>query len=237
MATHPIITEVTAVQLAALVAAGTLEEGCQYKDTTNGVLYLATGVNTYTRATTDDGVVLPTPGAPFTLHTTRTLFGATQDDVGNFAYNVKPGTTDRYDANEPTMIISMEANYEVGGNNYCEFNTDYSSPDAVGRRPFSVLINRANDAMLTTIAGDRIEFFDNDRGVKTIIIDGSGNIGITIESPTAKLHLPASTIAANTAPLKIEAGTLMTNPENGAIEFDGTHLYITIGGVRKQLDN
>jgi hypothetical protein len=56
-------------------------------------------------------------------------------------------------------------------------------------------------------------------------------------APTAKLEIGAQTTAANSAPIKLIAGTLMTTPENGAIEFDGTHIYCTIGGVRKQLDN
>jgi hypothetical protein len=50
--------------------------------------------------------------------------------------------------------------------------------------------------------------------------------------PTAILHLGAGVAAASGAPLKFTAGTLLTTPENGAMEFDGTHLYITIGGVR-----
>lgn len=65
----------------------------------------------------------------------------------------------------------------------------------------------------------------------------AGGLGVFVTAPTARLHLPASTTAAGSSPLKITAGTLMTTPENGAIEFDGTHVYMTIGGVRKQLDN
>jgi len=56
-------------------------------------------------------------------------------------------------------------------------------------------------------------------------------------NPTALLHLAAGTSSASTAPLKIENGTLMTTPENNAIENDGTNLYFTVGGERKQLNN
>lgn len=52
-------------------------------------------------------------------------------------------------------------------------------------------------------------------------------------TPTAYLHLGAGTATANTAPLKLTAGTNLTTPENGAFEFDGTNLYFTVGGVRK----
>jgi hypothetical protein len=61
----------------------------------------------------------------------------------------------------------------------------------------------------------------------------AGNVGIGQSSPTALLHLKAGTATANTAPLKLTAGTNLTTPENGAIEFDGTNIYITVGGVRK----
>lgn len=46
-------------------------------------------------------------------------------------------------------------------------------------------------------------------------------------SPTAKLHLPAGSTAANTAPLKIDSGSLMTTPEAGAIEFLTNLHYFT----------
>lgn len=58
------------------------------------------------------------------------------------------------------------------------------------------------------------------------------NIGIDTLVPTARLHLPAGTVTAKTAPLKFTAGTLMGAVEIGAMEFvdDGTtgHLYITV---------
>ncbi len=55
----------------------------------------------------------------------------------------------------------------------------------------------------------------------------AGAVGIGSSTPTARLHLPASTAAASSAPLKITIGTLMTAPEAGAIEYDGTNLYYT----------
>lgn len=60
--------------------------------------------------------------------------------------------------------------------------------------------------------------------------NGSGLTGVgvgNITTPTARLHLAAGTATANTAPLKIESGVLMTTPEAKAIENDGTRLYWT----------
>ena len=61
----------------------------------------------------------------------------------------------------------------------------------------------------------------------------TGNIGIYVVAPSARLHLPAGTAAANTAPLKLTSGINLTTPEDGTFEFDGTNLYFTTGGVRK----
>jgi hypothetical protein len=47
--------------------------------------------------------------------------------------------------------------------------------------------------------------------------------------------LAAGAAGAGTAPLKLQSGSLNTTPENGALEFDGTHLYFTIGSTRHQL--
>lgn len=76
--------------------------------------------------------------------------------------------------------------------------------------------------------------FSTDNGTtNAITISTAGNVGIKTGSPTARLHLPAGTATANTAPLKLSAGTNLTTVEDGAFEFDGTNLYFTVGGVRK----
>lgn len=67
------------------------------------------------------------------------------------------------------------------------------------------------------------------------IFNGGGNVGIGTIAPTALLHLKAGTATAGTAPLKFTSGTLMTTPENGAIEYDGSNIYQTSGGVRQTL--
>jgi hypothetical protein len=61
----------------------------------------------------------------------------------------------------------------------------------------------------------------------------SGRIGIGVSAPAARLHLAAGAAAAGRAPLKLEAGTNLTTPENGTLEYDGTSLYFTVGGVRR----
>ena len=63
----------------------------------------------------------------------------------------------------------------------------------------------------------------------------TGRVGLGLETPTARLHLPAGTTAASSAPLKLTAGVNMTVVENGAFEYDGTDLWFTTGGVRKKV--
>lgn len=47
--------------------------------------------------------------------------------------------------------------------------------------------------------------------------------------------LAASPGSAGTTPLKLTAGTNVSTPENGAFEYDGTHLYFTIGSTRNTI--
>lgn len=55
----------------------------------------------------------------------------------------------------------------------------------------------------------------------------AGPTGYGTTSPTAYVHMKAGTATASTAPLKFTAGTNLTSAEAGAMEFDGTSLFIT----------
>jgi hypothetical protein len=48
----------------------------------------------------------------------------------------------------------------------------------------------------------------------------------TSAAPTARFHIGAGSTAANTAPIKINSGPLMTTPEPGTIEYNNT-FYVT----------
>jgi len=81
--------------------------------------------------------------------------------------------------------------------------------------------------------GYAIGFLTNNSERMTIL--SGGNIGIGVTSPTAVLHLKAGTATAGTAPLKFASGVLLTTPETGAMEFDGTNLYFTPVDLRKTI--
>ena len=70
-----------------------------------------------------------------------------------------------------------------------------------------------------------------------IIVRSTGNVGLTEQNPTATLHIRAGTASEGSAPLKFTAedANLLTTPEKGAVEYDGTDLYFTPDTTRKLL--
>ena len=80
-------------------------------------------------------------------------------------------------------------------------------------------------AVLGTSDNNPLSFYTS--GSSRLFIGSSGNIGVGISSPTARLMLPAGSAIAGSSPLKMTAGTVLTAPEAGAVEFDGANLYFT----------
>jgi hypothetical protein len=78
------------------------------------------------------------------------------------------------------------------------------------------------------------------RSSSPLQIQTTGNVGIGSgvgTSATARLHISAGTATASTAPLKFTSGTNLTAAEAGAVEWDGTNLFITqtSGPTRKTI--
>ena len=74
-------------------------------------------------------------------------------------------------------------------------------------------------------------------GVNTFT--GTTNINTTGSNLTniGRVVLSAGTATANTAPLKFTSGTNLTTPEVGAVEWNGTNLFLTTsGGVRQTIN-
>lgn len=116
-----------------------------------------------------------------------------------------------------------------------------------------VTASTGGDPFITTSVGDttyvigvdnsdsdtfRIGIGSNPSSMTSSSVNIRGNkVGLSGQTaPTAALHLPAGTASAETAPLKFTTGTAMTTPEDGALEYHGSHLYFTIGSTRYQLD-
>ncbi len=61
-------------------------------------------------------------------------------------------------------------------------------------------------------------------------------LGIGVSTPLASLHLPAGKTSQFGAPLRFSLGAILSSPEKGALEYDGTDLYLTNeAGIRKKL--
>lgn len=69
----------------------------------------------------------------------------------------------------------------------------------------------------------------------TMLQSGHIGIGENILVPTALIHIDGSTTAAGTAPLKFASGTVMTTPEAGAVEFNGTNLFFSPSTTRNTI--
>lgn len=86
-----------------------------------------------------------------------------------------------------------------------------------------------------TTKGDIQQWADKDFNILSVV-NKDGKFGAGVSSPTAYLHPKAGTATAGTAPIKLNTGTALTTPEDGAIEYHGSHIYFTIGSTRYQLD-
>lgn len=77
-------------------------------------------------------------------------------------------------------------------------------------------------------------YSSNDPGSGKMIIENA--LGVGVAAPSARLHLMAGTATAGTSPLKLTYGTPLYTKEDGALEYDSSHLWFTIGSTRYRLD-
>lgn len=115
---------------------------------------------------------------------------------------------------------------------------------------YNTLVGRGTGAALTTETGNVYLGFEAGRNHtvsnKLIIANSSTTTPIIFgdfstnrlgfggqNAPTALVHLAAGTAAAGTAPFKSTSGTVLTTPEAGAWEFDGTNFYLTPVSTRR----
>lgn len=84
----------------------------------------------------------------------------------------------------------------------------------------------------------RFNFDRNGTGYSNVFsLLSGGNLGLGVLNPTARLNLAAGTASANTSPLKFTAGTNLTASEAGAMEWNGTNLFLTTSGNVRQTIN
>jgi len=74
-------------------------------------------------------------------------------------------------------------------------------------------------------------------GTAPLVVTNAGKVGFGLNQPSARIHIAAGTASAATSPIKLTAGTNLTTPEAGALEWNGTNLFITqtSGPTRKTI--
>ncbi|HTI07615.1 MAG TPA: hypothetical protein VL832_03630 [Puia sp.] len=117
-------------------------------------------------------------------------------------------------------------------------SSGYGTPNIVGGANNAYLYSTGNNFIIGNGSASRaLVLFTG--GLTTsnerMRIDGSGHVGIGTTSPTADLHLAAGTTSANTAPLKFTSGNNLSTAEDGAVEYDGTNYFVSVGTVRYTL--
>jgi len=156
----------------------------------------------------------------------------------NTALKLQIGKSNRMGAVDLTIGTNINGTMvgAIGFVNQNNLNTSGGTRKPVAYMSGSIV---TTDANVSGNSGGILQFFTKAIGGgnnEVMRITDTWRIGILVTAPTAKLHLAGGTSAANSAPLKLNSGTINATPEAGAIEFDGTNLYFTRNdGTRKTL--
>jgi len=143
--------------------------------------------------------------------------------------------------NTPTTKMTILGNGEVGIGTLSPSRPLHISSASA---PTMIIENSASGVdekkrYITTSFGGDMAFgkFSDNMGTTTehMRLLSSGSLGIGVAAPTAALHLKAGTLTAETAPLKFSSGVLLTTPENGSFEYNGTDFFFTTGGARRKI--
>jgi hypothetical protein len=126
-------------------------------------------------------------------------------------------------------LLSPLDNQQGDGLGHIEFRGRFGSQGVLFSRIQSVFVgnggNRDADLVYCTA----------NNGILSEVMrnSSSGTTGFGVSSPAAVVHLKAGTTTI--APLKFTAGSLLSVPQVGAVEFDGHCFYFTVSGstIRK----
>jgi len=149
-------------------------------------------------------------------------------------FDVK-GTANTSYANCPLLmqVHTLDA-YAIGMGGGISLGGEYGSVNTTTFGYIAGLKENANEGDYAgkLVFGTRVDGAGGADFTRMTILS-SGNVGIGVINPTARLHLAAGTTAAGTAPLKFTSGTDLTTPEAGVIEYDGTRFYMTGTAARR----
>jgi hypothetical protein len=135
--------------------------------------------------------------------------GTGSNNTTQAVFQIRKTFTDAGPASYTERLLNFNGTYDLTNNTKNLIGIDY-------------------DMAITALSGAHYGML-----IRPITRNGIG-LGSTL--PTAQLHIAAGTATANTAPIKLNTGTALTTPEDGAFEYHASHLYFTIGSTRYQLD-
>ena len=186
---------------------------------------------------TDIGIGTASPGAKLDIRKALTSAGAqifrVQDEGTNGYTAIVEGTSQTL-AHYPFIEFASIGIDEVGGGFTAIMPTSRDLVGANGTVGAFTFIAQEDDNSALESAD---VFSINNYATNFFKISATGNVGIITQLPTARLHLPAGTATASTAPLKLTSGSLLSTPETGAFEFLTDRLYFTqtTGATRQAL--
>ena len=208
-----------------------------------GTSHVSVGNSTGTSGGSDYAVMLGDNAGTSALAATSSVF------IGRDAGRNAAGAVE-------CIFIGKSAGYNSGGTLSGDFNI------GLGTGNLALLTTGANNIAIgrgvsatTTIAsntiliGDRINpqsnttdgqlsianlIFGTDLQANLGTTVSTGKIGIAVAAPSARLHLPAGSASANTAPLKMTSGAVTTTAEAGAIEFLAERFSVTPTSLARQ---
>lgn len=141
-----------------------------------------------------------------------TLLGATAGFQA-FSTAIGNGNTCYYTITDPIANI-----WETGIGTYT------SASNTLART--TVLSNSSGTQVALSLAGNSVNVFVTLPSEKAVYLDANGNIGVGITADgSSSIQVKAGT--ATTAPLEFtsSAGTVMTVPDDGSLEYDGVAFY------------
>ena len=210
------------IQVSSAVAGEIVPVGQHY----SGGLFMVTvpaGTYTYTPSTNDASLVYGSGPTTITITTTFTLASPTQ-----VTFNASGGHTS--DPITATLVNSYAPNQQAGYGQVIFIDTGIGQippPSVITPTYLTVAMGDARyvpAVNLTTLQNNQTTFAGNFTTLGTLV-----NL-----NTLAPLASPTFTGTVTLAALKLPAGTLLTSPASGVIEYDGTSLYYTDSSNARQ---
>lgn len=162
--------------------------------------------------------------------TSQTTNTGTSEQTYVNVNSASAGATSRYDQNNRAAFLSYSGSLYggSGASGLSLFGQTYADK-------YFLFSGGANNlGMLIGTVGSSAPLFFGTNNTERARFISSGQFGLGVIAPTARLHIAAGTATANTAPLKLTSGTNLTTAEAGAFEYNGTNLFFTRAGTTRE---